>query len=193
MAMTLKIHTFGVNSSETRKDEENDDLDFEDRSRASTLNVVKVETFKEQIGPIVFEQLQKGEEKYLRRIERLEATIENLRATVIKAPPCPRDRTEVAKLSDLLDGAYGLKCYREEYLIGESSSNNTSRLKLHAFLSIISDYMISGEELKDKPNEYYREALKKENLDEKINSFVKAASEAGITLAKWININVNWD
>lgn len=155
--------------------------------QGSTSSLVNLDTLKEELG-ILFEPLKKAEDRYLREISELKSKIHNLEETVIKPSPCPlQEKIEIVTTKDLPRAALTIECYRDKYLDAESRSDTSARLKLHAFLSIVSDYSKTESELEATPDEYFGRAI--EDVDIRINDFIQEASLQNQTLAYFVNSN----
>jgi len=153
----------------------------------STSSLVDLDTLKEELG-VLFEPIKKAEDRYIREIEDLKSKIIYLSETVVKPPPCPsQSEITVHTTKDLSNAALSLECYRKKYIESESKSDTSSRLELHAFLSIVSDYSKVDTELEASPEEYFGSAL--EEIDTRINDFITEASLQNQTLASFINSN----
>lgn len=165
-----------------------DSLDFDHESINSSGSLVRLETLKQELGDILYSQIKKMEDRYLKRISQLESEVENLRDTVVKPSSSPLpDKFEIKTLDDLRDGARTLDCYRDQYLKAETKVDPEARLRLHAFLAVLDDFISKGGSLQDSPERYFSSALRKVNV--KINQMIAEASKDKKTLARWVNDN----
>ena len=124
------------------------------------------------------------------RIKELEKENERLRYTVVKPPPAPTSKpVEVKSFKDLKAYALSFPKYSIRYFNGEGAQNAEIRIELWAFLSLISDASKKNGVI-ENPARYINYAVKKSIL--RAQSFAKQADKEGVSLASWINNNINF-
>ncbi len=105
-----------------------------------------------------------------------------------KGSKCPLPhKVEIKNLDDLRNGAITLDCYRDQYLKAETKGDSEARLRLHAFLAVLDDFILQGGSLQGPPDKYFSCALRKVNI--KIDQMIAQASKENKTLARWVNEN----
>lgn len=155
----------------------------------STISVIKVETLKDTLEPMIYASIKKMEDKYLKTISKQEEEIKRLTATVVKPAPCPTPPGKVVKLEDLRKYVTSLDTYHKMYLQAESMGDTKLRIKMHALLVIIDNFVKTEGDMRVSDKKYYKEAIAK--IPIMVNNFITAANKANKPLALWINENVN--
>ena len=157
----------------------------------STISVIKVETLKDTLEPIIYASIKKMEDRYLKTISKQEEEIKRLTSTVVKPAPCPTPPPpcKIVNLEDLRKYATSLDTYHKMYLQAESTGDTKLRINMHAFLVIIDNFVKSEGDMRASDKKYYKEAIVKMPI--KVNHFISSANKANKPLALWINENVN--